>query len=133
MASYTEVTVRGPLFDGEASAALRDYSDQLSQNLAQQAQRIIQDKARRFNKSGRGGTGRAADSVNIRGAGSSYMVVGNSNAGEVWWPWLEGTSKRNFTTRFKGYHVFRLAQNIVNKRARKLGEEELQKYLPEMN
>jgi very-short-patch-repair endonuclease len=37
--------------------------------------------------------------------GSGAVIVHDS--GVVYGSWLEGTSRRNQTTRFKGYHVFR--------------------------
>jgi hypothetical protein len=37
--------------------------------------------------------------------------------GIVYGPWLEGVSRRNATTRFKGYHSFRLACQTVQARA----------------
>lgn len=33
-----------------------------------------------------------------------------NDTGVVYGPWLEGTSSRNQTTRFKGYHAFREAE-----------------------
>lgn len=132
MAGTTRVTVRGPLWDGEADAAVRAWTDDTKAKIARQGEEIIKSKARKFNRSGRGGTGRAADHVHSHALADSLVIVGESDKGVVWWPWLEGTTRRNTTTRFKGYHVFRLTKNILGKRMRKIAQDELDKYIREM-
>lgn len=127
------IRVTGPLADGRADAALDSFRRDLEETLARQGESIVRDKANRMNKSGRGLTGRAAAHVHARNEGGSWAVVGTSEAGQAWWPWLEGTSKRNYTTRFKGYHTFRLVRGILDKRAQRVAEERLRKYLGEMN
>lgn len=124
--------VSGPLFDGQADAAVQAWIKQVKKDGARQAQSIIQSKARRWNRSGRGGTGVAAEHVKTADDGEYYLVYGRNDKGEVWWPWLEGTSRRNTSTRFKGYHAFRLAKNIVAKRIRQLGEDDLRRYIEQM-
>lgn len=127
------VTVRqkGPLFEpGVPAHVLNDWQRDTLEEIAHQAQQEIQRRARGFNKSGRGGTGRAASAVHAYDRGSSWAVVGENNEGVVWWPWLEGTSKRNATTRFKGYHVFRIVKNIMRRKAKRIGDDIMQAYLP---
>lgn len=118
MSGSVTVKVTGPLFDGapadEARAALREVTEAV----ASQGAAIIRTKAKKFNVSGRGGTGAAAAAVSSRSKGDAAIVEGTSTKGQVWWPWLEGTSKRNQSTRFKGYHAFRLATGVMRKRLR---------------
>jgi hypothetical protein len=128
----TRVTVRGPVFDGEADEAARQWIEDFTGKLAAQGAAIVRDKAMKMNRSRRGGTGGAASTVSHRSEGMSAVVEGQSHQGLVWWPWLEGTSKRNSTTRFRGYHAFRLAKNIMRKRAQKVAEDRLHEYLPRM-
>lgn len=40
-----------------------------------------------------------------------------TDQGTVYGPWLEGTSSRNQTTRFKGYRLWRLAKQDANLKA----------------
>lgn len=40
----------------------------------------------------------------------------------IYGPWLEGVSSRNKTTRFKGYHSFRLTAQWLRKRSTKVME-----------
>lgn len=47
-------------------------------------------------------------------------------------PWLEGTGSRNLATRFKGYHSFRQAGQVLDGLAEGLAEDAIQPYLREM-
>jgi hypothetical protein len=132
MASNVNVTIEGPLFDGEATAAVKEWLASTRKDLGVQAQAIVKAKAMKMNRSGRGGSGRAADAVQLVPGAAYVNVVGVSTKGEVWWPWLEGTSHRNQSTRFKGYHAFRLARGIVAKRARTTAQAALEEYIAQM-
>ncbi len=48
-------------------------------------------------------------------------------------PWLEGTGSRNLTTRFKGYHSFRLAGQQLSAESEVIAEQVLIKYIQGMN
>lgn len=108
MPSY-HITVKaeGPLFDGRAVAASHEFLNKATQRLAETGRDWIMIDANAMDRSGRGGTGRAAAGVLIYDRGDGRAIFGEMNAGQVWWPWLEGTSKRNRSTRFGGYHTFR--------------------------
>lgn len=113
----TKVTLEGPLFDGRADAAARELADALAAEAAEIGQYMIKMDTDRMDKSGRGGTGRAAGGVELKGADGTYRVSGGIREGEYAWPWLEGTSKRNASTGFKGYHSFRRARLRMRKQA----------------
>ena len=49
--------------------------------------------------------------------------------GIVYGPWLEGTSRRNSTTGFRGYHSFGRAQRSVSVKVQELAEHVLRRYL----
>lgn len=49
--------------------------------------------------------------------------------GIVYGPWLEGTSRRNSTTRFKGYHSFRKATAAVQKQAQDIANRVLDRHI----
>jgi hypothetical protein len=125
------ITRRGPMFDGVAAALIKDWQRETMETVADAAQAEIQRRARAFRRSGRN-TGRAAAAVHVYDKGSTWQVKGENTQGEVWWPWLEGESRRNFSTRFKGYHTFRIVKNIYRRKAKRIGTDLLQKYLPLM-
>lgn len=132
MPSRVKVTISGPLFDGEAKAAVREWLQQTELKLATQAQAIIKSKADRMNRSHRGGTGQAAAGVQLIPGPSKFVVRGDIHEGVYSWPWLEGVSQRNTSTRFRGYHTFRLASRIVAKRARTTAQADLEEFIGRM-
>jgi hypothetical protein len=131
MPSRVKVTISGPLFDGRAAEAVDEWLTKTKAELGEQAYAIVRSKADRMNRSGRGGTGQAAGGVRIAYA-DAVVVSGGIHEGEFSWPWLEGTSKRNQSTPFRGYHAFRLASRIVAKRARKTAQANLEDFIGQM-
>jgi hypothetical protein len=116
MATYTvRADLSGPIPDGAAPHIVNDFSEKATLRLAETAADWIRIDANAMDKSGRGGTGRAAAGVTVssRSIGAAFggqfqaVVFGEMIRGHVWWPWLEGTSKRNRSTHFSGYHTFR--------------------------
>lgn len=52
---------------------------------------------------------------------SSTLVI--TDGGVVYGPWLEGTSSRNNSTRFKGYHTFRTVLQSMDKKAEAIAND----------
>jgi hypothetical protein len=128
----TKVVITGPMFDGQAEAAARAYAVSLPRELALIAQTWIKTEASTFDKSGRGGTGEAAEGVMLTGAGTTYTVSGGIRAGRYAWPWLEGISKRNQSTGFKGYKTFSRTRGRMKKQATPYAQQLLSRYLEQM-
>jgi hypothetical protein len=122
--------VDGPLADGRADAVLRQWRDATVREITQAGRDYIAAEAQTFDRSGRGGTGRAAAGVQAHAAGGEGTITGGIREGEFSWPWLEGTSKRNFTTGFKGYRTFRRTRLRLDREAQAIGERELARVLP---
>jgi len=130
--AYTvRVRTEGPLFDGRAEAAVQEAVRGTIDALGRQGYAIVRDKSARYNRSGRA-TGHAPETVVLRVAPDSALIFGQSARGQIWWPWLEGVSSRNKSTRFKGYHTFRLVRRILGKRASTVMEAKLAEVMPEM-
>lgn len=125
----------GPVFDGKAVIAASVYVDTLVKELANIGHDWIVVDANAMDKSGRGGTGQAAASVLVYETGLYHdqIIRGGMYQGVAWWPWLEGVSKRNETTRFKGYHTFRKTAARLRKYAMPLAIEKLAVYIKAMN
>lgn len=128
----SDVIMTGPLFDGEAERALHDACQAAEERLARDAAGYVRMRTRSMNKSGRGGTGGAAASVSVRNEGGAFAARGESHSGIVWWPWLNGDSRRNFTTRFPGYHAWREALSRAERDSQRVTDEEIRVRLPEM-
>jgi hypothetical protein len=125
----TRVTLTGPIFDGQALAAAREMTDSLARELAEIGRDWIRIEAMGMDKSGRGGTGRAAAGVHLDGGNGAYRIFGGIHQREYAWPWLEGDSRRNQSTGFKGYHTFRRTRLRLRKQAGPYIEAKLQEYL----
>jgi hypothetical protein len=127
------VRVEGPIADGSADQAVKDMLRAIVQELVNRGKEQIRVSADAMNRSGRGGTGRAAAGVQSEDHGEYGQVIyGGIREGEYSWPWLEGTSRRNRTTRFRGYHTFRDTARDLDDQAAQVAEEKLQEYLPAM-
>lgn len=127
----TRVKLEGPLFTGEAAKAAEEFTTALAAQIAAIGQTWIKIEAHGFDKSGRN-TGAAADGVELVGEGRDWVIRGGIRAGEYSWPWLEGTSKRNTTTQFKGYKTFSRTRARMRKQVTPWAQEELTKFIAEM-
>jgi len=56
-----------------------------------------------------------------------------SDSGVIYGPWLEGTSSRNRTSRFKGYSVFRKATQTMQAKSAKIAQPVMKAYTRKMN
>ena len=126
----TRVVLTGPLFSGHAAEAARAFADSLAHEVAEVGKTWIQVEAMGYDKSGRGGTGAAAEGVEgPTGGNGAYVIRGGIREGRYSWPWLEGDSKRNQSTGFKGYKTFRRTRLRMRKQVTPWAQAELEKYL----
>jgi hypothetical protein len=128
----TKVTLTGPIFTGEAAAAARDFTRALSAEIAGIGRDWIKLDTDRMDRSGRGGTGAAASGVKVTGSGENWVVSGGIRKGVYAWPWLEGTSRRNQTTPFAGYHTFRRTRARMRTQVRPYAQAELARFIERM-
>lgn len=117
------MSTSGPLFtkrlDASVEAAVRRAETKLADAGVALVRNVVRSSAQRR-------TGRYERAVrNTRTAGSSQV----NDGGIVYGPWLEGVSRRNATTSFKGYAPYRKAAQQLEKRARPITEAELRKAL----
>lgn len=126
------VEAKGPVFDGRAAEVVHEVVQAATRELAERGQHFIQMQANAMDRSGRGGTGRAAAGVILYDQGMNQLIFGAMVEGEVWWPWLEGTSKRNRSTKFGGYHTFRKARYQIAASADQVLEEKLAERIGEI-
>lgn len=127
----TRVKLEGPVFDGEAAKAAEEFTAALAARVALWGQLTIKIEAHGFDKSGRN-SGAAADGVELVGQGANWVIRGGIRAGQYSWPWLEGTSKRNTTTQFKGYKTFSRTRLRMRKQVAPWAQAELEKFIAAM-
>lgn len=122
----------GAFFNGRMEYYIQQYCRAVENDLADIGRDWIAIDAMAMDRSGRGGTGRAAEGVRVIRSNLESRIWGDMKQGEVWWPWLEGVSKRNNATRFKGYHTFRSTRFKLNKYALPFAQKKIRVYLPKM-
>jgi hypothetical protein len=123
------VKVSGPLFDGAAENAAGDLTAAATKAIAGEGV----DRLRRFpmNKSGRS-TGAFAAHVRAEPYGTGQVIRAPMVKGVTWGPWLQGGTKRNASTGFRGYRLFSKTAASLDLDATSIAERVLQEYLPKM-
>jgi len=127
----TKITMTGPLFDGRAPRAAQAYTETLAAEIGAIGQTWIKLDTERMTKSG-SNTGAAAEGVMLNGSGMTFTISGGIRKGEFDWPWLEGTSKRNQSTGFRGYKSFRRTRLRMRKAIPPYARQLLGKFIAEM-
>jgi hypothetical protein len=121
--------VTGPLASGEAERALQDWAQNTAKALGDEGVKLL--AAFPMNKSGRA-HGAFQSALHVLQDGPVARIPGPQFEGVTWSPWLEGTSQRNSSTRFKGYHLFRKTRQELQRRAPDIGQAELDKIMPRL-
>jgi hypothetical protein len=98
-----DITVRvsGPLFDGRAPAIVRDLLDDAQDQVGAQGLANVQ---KILHQDIRNPTPYYETQLTVQRMADDVVV---HDRGIVYGPWLAGTSSRNQTTSFKGYHAWR--------------------------
>ena len=118
----TSVVVHGPLFDGEASAAVTQWLQVTREDLGDKGADML--RAFPMDKTGRAHGGFQAN-IRVMNRGAMVVIPGPKISGVTWSPWLEGTSRRNDSTGFKGYHLFRKTSAKLRRIAKALAQQKL--------
>jgi len=129
-----KVTVKldasGPLADGSAEKLVDKWLENTTQALGDKAVDML--RAVQMDRTGRA-TGAFQGSLQtVRKSLNVMTVPGPMQRGVVWSPWLEGSSKRNEDTGFKGYGLFRKTRLALQKQAPDIGQRELDKLIGQM-
>jgi hypothetical protein len=111
---WFKVEADGPFFDGTGPAMLREAERQMSNKAAKAVQRHVSTIGKRnFRYEYAPATYFFENHVEVDRVADGHLVHANQ---VVYGNWLEGTSSRNQTSRFKGYHLFRTATQEVQRR-----------------
>ena len=114
--------VSGPIADGSAQEAIRDWLDASKKDVAQAAIDLLH--AYTMDKTGRA-TGHYQEMIRSTVLAYNDILV---NDPVVYGPWLEGSSKRNRSTRFKGYRLWRTTRQQIQKQAPDIAQARLADY-----
>jgi hypothetical protein len=117
------ITTHGPLFDRRVDAAVRDGLEEAQRQVAHQGAAEVRARLGDVLKHP---TGRYESHVHDTVVGDNPSVVDDR---VVYGPWLEGTGSRNRTTRFKGYHTFRLIAQRLRREAPAIADRVVSEHL----
>jgi hypothetical protein len=123
-----EIRIAGPLFTGRAAAETQIMARDIEREIAQDAVNRIKE---RLGDVLQHPTGYYESQIQTdRSSDGSYRVT---DGGVIYGPWLEGTSSRNQTTRFKGYFTFRQVKQDIDSNARETANRIALKHMGAMN
>lgn len=118
---------RGPIFNLRARAAARRGVEEAKKEIADRGLQLIDN---RLNLVLRKQTPYYRMRIHKERIGKDVLIT---DGNIVYGPWLEGVSRRNAETRFKGYHTFRIIRNQLQKEAPDIASRVFLKYTREMN
>lgn len=121
-----DTDTHGPIFDGRASLAARDFVHDSQREIAERGADMIQTE---LDGVLRHQTGRYRRSIHVQ---HSFGADAVTDGGIVYGPWLEGVGSRNQTTRFKGYATFRRVVQRLERESGNVAERMLPSYLRRM-
>lgn len=124
-----EVDQSGPFFDGRARKALHAWLDDAKEDVARIG---VNEVHARLGALLQHPTG-AYQSTIVTERVSRFNDQVITDGDVIYGPWLEGTSSRNKTTRFKGYRIFRRARLKLRKIATPIAQAKLSRYIGRMN
>lgn len=138
MATNITVDIRGNFFRGDAGKAMehavndaiydlvKDGERRLEETLVMRPQGVYLSIAQAGKKHSQG------HYLGNVGSEIGHLNALISDGGVLYGPWLEGTSSRNQTTRFKGYASFRKTRDWMDKRKRATLEKHVKKWVRRM-
>jgi hypothetical protein len=97
------VDCKGPIFDGTAEETITEMRREITEQGAQWARDELAGYP--MDKTGRA-TGAFARNLKVLERNVGFSVPGPTIRGVTWSPWLQGASRRNRSSRFKGYRLF---------------------------
>lgn len=102
--SQIEIRFKGPLFDGRPEFLVREWLDETREVIAARGVNYV---SQYLDASIRNPTPYYETQITVQTLGGGVTTI--HDRGIVYGPWLEGISRRNASTRFKGYRSFRRA------------------------
>jgi hypothetical protein len=122
------VDASGPLFDGRAPLVMRRFFNDASWEVAKSGRDELKSRAMRQPRHPTGGFS-GAITINSFRKGRTILA---KYPEVLYGPWLEGTSQKNQSTRFKGYRMFRLTLSRLRKRLTPLIQDRLNQAIREL-
>lgn len=119
----------GPFFTGDYTRELHKFLDDAKAEVAQMGVNRIQERIGAVAKEPSGYYAAHVRTDLVKPFNDQLIHDGKVRYG----PWLEGTSSRNSTTRFKGYHLFRRTRTWLRKAATPVFQQAIDQFVARMN
>lgn len=121
-----KVTHRGPVFDRRAERIIDRFETQLRSDVADRGAEEVGRETIVFKHP----TGNYLRRITTQTRAREHAVLLDDVAYRLW---IEGTDRRNQTTRFKGYKVFRQARDALDNRVDEIARSTIRPFLRELN
>lgn len=119
-----DTETHGPIFTpGLPEALMHAATRDIEETIAEKAKDKIHTRLGHVLKHP---TGYYQSRIHVERQGSGEAV---NDGGVVYGPWLEGVGSRNRTTRFKGYHTFRIVGQQIEAEATPLADHIMAQHL----
>lgn len=124
--SVPGVTFSGPMFDGVALRVVAEIIQESDQAIADEGVALVQAQ---LDSNLQNPTGYYRSQIVGKRTSKGATV---SDSGVIYGPWLEGTSSRNQSTRFKGYASFRKATQTLQEKAPDIAQGVINRLIGQM-
>ncbi len=122
-----QIKKSGGVVSGKAKVVISNAIEEVNEDIGQEAYNRVQQLLGASLKSPTG----YYQSQIVTNVQSNTLEI--SDGGIVYGPWLEGTSSRNETTGFKGYHTFRTVMQEMEKSADKIADKAIGKAVKRLS
>ncbi len=122
-----KIDEHGPIFSGDAEKAAHDFADALATEVADVG---VTEIKQALHGVLRHPTGYYESRVQVEMVNGGPAVT---DGNVIYGPWLEGTSSRNNSSRFKGYATFRKVKQALEAKVPDIAERILPSFLNRMN
>ena len=123
-----EISMSGPVLDGRAQALVERFMESAVADISSVVIEKVQD---RLNQKIQVPTPYYETQITMQRMDYNEIIV--HDRGIIYGAWLEGVSRRNRTTRFKGYQAFRRAHDLVDGRKEVIVRDSLDILLRELS
>lgn len=118
-----KVHVDGAIFEGNPKETIDAYLDAAVNKVAAMGEADVQIRLRQVLQHP---TGNYQAHIQTRHLFDAAVVY---DGRVVYGPWLEGTDKRNKTTRFRGYATFRRVRDLLAAKAQVIADQLMDQYI----
>lgn len=118
-----DVLLKGKLWSARIPSDMHAFVQEAKRDVAQEGVDLIHIQLDRVLQNP---TGYYDSQIQTRNVADDVVIT---DGGVVYGGWLEGVSSRNQSTRFKGYHTFRLVAQDLKRTAADIAAKTLTKYI----